>query len=378
MKIARRALLAAVILGLSLTATGKNDQLQKYTHPTSYNVEKIKAPKGKKVKNVVVMIGDGMSLVHVQSAWTCNRGKLWLENAQYTGFSKTPIANQLIAESGSGGTAIGIGHKTVYHAAGVDAEGNAQPSLVELAAKKGLSTGVAVTCRLWDATPCDFLCHYIDRDQSELLIGQYPDSPVNYVFGGGRKYFKPENRPDGRDIFQELRNKGYKVLFTFDDFKKSEDEKVYCVVSDGDTPVPQERGDLLAQASLKELSLLDKNKKGFFMMIEGSQLDDYGHFNQIGMLMEETLDFDQTVGEVFKWAAKDGETLVVVTADHETGGLSLVGGDLETGTVEVRFATDDHSGTIVPVYAFGPGSENFTGFMNNTDIFWKIKKLLKL
>ena len=138
-----------------------------------------------------------------------------------------------------------------------------------------------------------------------------------------------------------------------------------------DTPLPDERGDLLARASLKGIELLNQNKKGFFMMIEGSQLDDYGHFNQLDMLMKETHDFDRTIGAVMKWAAKDGETLVVVTADHETGGLTLLGGDLEKGT-------GDHSGTMVPVYAFGPGSEQFTGFMDNTDIFKKIKKLLNL
>jgi alkaline phosphatase len=145
-----------------------------------------------------------------------------------------------------------------------------------------------------------------------------------------------------------------------------------------DTPLPDERGDLLARASLKGIELLNQNKKGFFMMIEGSQLDDYGHFNQLDMLMKETHDFDRTIGAVMKWAAKDGETLVVVTADHETGGLTLLGGDLEKGTVTCHFSTRDHSGTMVPVYAFGPGSEQFTGFMDNTDIFKKIKKLLNL
>ena len=115
---------------------------------------------------------------------------------------------------------------------------------------------------------------------------------------------------------------------------------------------------------------------GFFMMIEGSQLDDYGHFNQLDLLMKETLDFDQTVGKVMKWAAQDGETLVVITADHETGGLTLVNGDKQEGRVECCFSTKDHSGVMVPVYAFGPGSENFTGIMENTDIFWKIKQLM--
>ncbi len=357
---------------------GKNFDLQKYTHPAPYSVEKIQTPKGKKVKNVILMIGDGMSLAHVQCAWTCNRGHLWLENAQYTGLSQTPIANQLIAESGSGGTALAIGHQTVYHAAGVDAKGNPQPSLIELAHAKGLSTGVAVTCRLWDATPCDFLAHYIDRDESELLIGQFPDSPVDYVFGGGQRYFKPENRPDKRDVFAELEGKGYKVMKNYEEFLGYEGGKAYCVPFEGDTPVPAERGDMLAKASLKELSLLSRDKDGFFMMIEGSQLDDYGHFNNIQMLMEETLDFDRTVGEVFKWAAQDGETLVVVTADHETGGLTLLDGDLASGTVEVKFTTDDHSGVIVPIYAFGPQAQNFTGFMTNTELCHKIQSLLKL
>ena len=145
-----------------------------------------------------------------------------------------------------------------------------------------------------------------------------------------------------------------------------------------DTPLPDERGDLLARATMKGISLMNQNKNGFFMMVEGSQLDDYGHFNQLDMLMKELHDFDRTIGEVMKWAAKDGETLVVVTADHETGGLTLHGGDLATGRIEAKFASTDHTGVMVPVYAFGPGAEEFTGFMDNTEIFWKIKKLMRL
>ena len=145
-----------------------------------------------------------------------------------------------------------------------------------------------------------------------------------------------------------------------------------------DTPLPDERGDLLARASIAGMNLLNQNKNGFFMMIEGSQLDDYGHFNQLDMLMKETLDFDQTFGRVIKWAAQDGETLVVVTADHETGGMTVLDGDYKEGRVEVNFSTKNHSGTMVPVYAFGPGSENFSGFMDNTDICWKIKALMNM
>ncbi len=108
------------------------------------------------------------------------------------------------------------------------------------------------------------------------------------------------------------------------------------------------------------------------MMIEGSQLDDYGHFNDIDLLMQETHDFDRTIGAIYEWAAKDGETLVVVTADHETGGLTLVDGDLAEGRIVCKFSTGGHSGVMVPVYAFGPCRGVYRDF-ENTAIFDKIK-----
>ncbi|WP_407822474.1 alkaline phosphatase [Sodaliphilus pleomorphus] len=362
---------------MSMTAMAEPANVQTYTFPTPYQVEKIAPPKGGgKVKNVILMIGDGMSLMHIEAAWTCNRGHLWLENAQYTGISKTPASNRLITDSGSGGTSLATGYKTRYHAVGVDSTGRPLESLNVLAHKAGKANGIAVTCRLWDATPCDFVAHNLDRNKEQDLILDYLNAPLDYVFGGGAKYF--EHRDDGRNIFSELEKKGYRVARTLDELWRCKSGKIYAVPYPVDTPVPAERGDLLAKASLKGIDLLNHNKNGFFMMIEGSQLDDYGHFNQLDMLMQETLDFDQTIGAVMKWAAADGQTLVVVTADHQTGGPTVLGGDYHTGTVQVNFSTRDHSGTMVPVYAFGPGSENFTGFMDNTEIFWKIKRLLGL
>ncbi len=374
----RNFLLALAAVLATGNALAYNYELQSYTFKNPYPVEKIESPKGKKIKNVILMIGDGMSLAHIQCAWTCNRGQLWLDNSPVIGLSITPTANRLVADSGSGGTAMAIGHTTVYHAVGVDKDGIPHPSLIDLAHDKGLSTGIAVTCRLWDATPCDFMAHNIDRDEEQLLVGQFPDSPVDYVFGGGAQMFKPSGRDDNRDIFNELKSKGYNVINSYEEFLNYDGGKAWCVPFEVDTPLPDERKDMLAQASLKELSMLSKNENGFFLMVEGSQLDDYGHFNDISLLMEETLDFDRTVGEIFKWAVQDGETLVVVTADHETGGLALLGGELATGTVEVKFTTDDHSGVMVPVYAFGPLAEEFGGFMIQTEIFSKIKSLLGL
>ena len=370
--------LSLVLATSSVSAQSVNQQ--SYTFDKPYKVEKVNAPRDKKVKNVILMIGDGMSLMHIQAAWTCNRGHLWLENAQFTGLSKTPATNRLITDSGSGGTSLATGYKTRYHAVGVDEDGNKLKSLVDYAKEAGKSAGVAVTCRLWDATPCDFLSHNIDRDNEQELIAEMANSPVDYVFGGGAKFFT--NRKDGRNIFKELEKKGYKVFTSRTDLETISKEKgnlkVYCVPFEVDTPLPDERGDLLARASIAGMNLLNQNKNGFFMMVEGSQLDDYGHFNQLDMLMKETLDFDQTFGSIIKWAAEDGETLVVVTADHETGGMTVLGGDYKEGRVEVNFSTKNHSGTMVPVYAFGPGSENFRGFMDNTDICWKIKALMNM
>lgn len=372
-----RKIFAAAALALCVHSANAqyNMPTQTFTYEHPYAVEKLQAPKGKKVKNVILMIGDGMSLMHVYTAWAANRGKLWLENAQATGLSKTWAVKKLVTDSGSGGTSLATGVKTVYHAVGVDPEGKPLTSLVDVAKELGKDAGMAVTCRLWDATPCDFCCHNIDRDKEEELVGDYPTSGVDFVFGGGAQKFT--NRKDGRDIFKELQKKGYHVSRTLDDFfAYDKNSRIFAVPYDKDTPLPNERGDLLARASMKGISLMNQNKNGFFMMIEGSQLDDYGHFNQLDLLMKETLDFDQTVGEVMKWAAKDGETLVVVTADHETGGLTLVNGNKDEGRVECCFSTKDHSGAMVPVYAFGPGAENFTGIFENTDVFKKIKKLM--
>lgn len=354
----------------------RRDKEQTYVMPAPYDVPAIAAPQGKKVKNVILMIGDGMSLMHVYSAWTANRGKLFLDHAQAVGLSKTYCHDRLITDSGAGGTALATGQKTKYHYVGVDTLGQSLPTILDLAKAQGKSTGVAVTCRLWDATPADFCCHNTDRDDEEAIVADYVNCDVDYIFGGGAKRF--ENRTDGRNLFAELRAKGYQTPRSWNEVATIAEGRVLAAVDSVDTPLPAVRGDLLARASLKGIELLNRNPQGFVMMIEGSQLDDYGHFNDLPLLMEETHDFDRTVGAVFRWAAEQGETLVVVTADHETGGLTLVDGDLQAGKIVCKFSTGGHSGVMVPVYAFGPGADLFTGIYENTEIFHKIKQLLNL
>ena len=165
------AILLSGMIVPEAAAQSRRDKEQTYVLEKPYEVKKLVPPTGKKIKNVILMIGDGMSLMHMYSAWTANRGKLWLDNSQYTGLSKTYCANRLITDSGAGGTALATGHKTNYHMVGVDPEGKPLESLATLANKKGLSSGIAVTCRLWDATPADFCCHNTDRDaEAEIVV----------------------------------------------------------------------------------------------------------------------------------------------------------------------------------------------------------------
>ncbi len=350
--------------------------IQTYENPQPYEVTKIKSPGDGPVKNVIFMIGDGMSLMHAYTAWTANRGHLFLESADYIGLSKTYCADNLITDSAASGTAMATGHKTNKGYVGVGPNGESLKTICEYASDKGLSTGVISTCRLVDATPATFSVENIDRDKEEEIAASFVNSGVDFILGGGRKYFN--KRKDGKDLLPEFEKNGYQVVTSMEDLKNVTEGKVFAPVEEGDMAKPLERGDELWQGTKKALEVLSKDKDGFFLMVEGSMIDDYGHFNDLPHLMEEIADFDQTVGKVFEWATTHPGTLVVVTADHETGGLTLLGGDLAEGKVEGNFSTKHHSGVMVPVYSFGPGAKEFTGIYENTDLCKKMKTALNL
>lgn len=371
-----RVFFSSLILLILCSTSSAQDKKQKDSLPAVYEKVHVKPIGGNKVKNVILMIGDGMSLSHVANLWTANKGAVNLENAQAIGLSKTYTADRLITDSAASGTAMATGQKTNYHYLGVDPLGNPLPTIVDYAHQKGLSSGVVVTCRLNDATPSAFLAHNIDRDAAYDVVADYPTSHCDVIIGGGGKVF--EHRPDGRNIYNEMKGKGYMIAKSMDEVKSVGSGRLLAVLAPNDMPEPLERGNYLTDASLEAIRLLSQNKEGFFLMIEGSQLDDYGHSNDLDLLMQETADFDRTVGAVMKWAEQDGETLVIVTADHETGGLTLVGGDFRQGETIGSFSTDGHSGVMVPVYTYGPGSLLFTGIYENTDIFARMMQVLGL
>lgn len=346
-------------------------KIQTFQMPRPYAVEKIAGQvKQDKPKNIILMVGDGLSLATMYTAWTANRGHLNIENCQYVGLAKTYSANQLITNSAAAGTALATGRKTNNGSVGVDAGGKPQASILEIARQHGLSTGLIATCNILDATPAAFVAKTSDRHQWDEIALQYVANEVDFVCGGGWKYFKKGK--DGRDLTKELAGKGYQLPRTVEELEKISKGKVFALVADNNLPEPKKRGDALSRAAMKAIELLSQDEQGFFLMIEGSMIDDGGHYNKLDMLMDEVHDFDRTVGKVLNWAAKDGETMVVITADHETGGWTLLGGDIATGRVNGKFSTSDHSGVMVPVYSFGPKAETFTGIFENTDLFYKM------
>lgn len=330
--------------------------------------------KGKKPKNIVLLIGDGMGVSHVFSGITANGGKLFLDNFKHVGFSKTSSSSHYITDSAAGGTALSTGVKTYNGAIGVGPDKQPLKTILEEAIAKGLAGGLVSTSAITHATPASFIAHQAARSSYEAIAADFLLTDIDVFIGGGYKHFT--DRQDGRNLAKELQDKGYQVLQNINDIAQVKSGKLAGLTALEHNGRIEERGKMLPLATKTALNILSQNKKGFFMMIEGSQIDWAGHANNTTYTVEDMLDFDKTIGEVLEFAAKDGQTLVIVTADHETGGIAITGGDFKTGMVKGTFTSKDHTAVMVPVFAWGPGAEHFMGIMENTDVHRKMKQLL--
>lgn len=346
----------------------------KYTMLNPYETVSVQEPKGKKVKNIIFMIGDGMGLEQISAAWVCNGGKLNLDNFTNVGIQRTYSANKLVTDSAAAGTALATGHKTDNGMISMTPDTVAVKSLAEEAMEKGKRAGAAVTCRVNDATPAVFFSHTATRKNQEDIVEQMANSGVYFLSGGGTKFWR--DREDGKDITEVVKAKGYSYVETKEDLMAVESGPVVALMDSYELKPSLDRGDILPASVAKALELLD-NKKGFFLMVEGSMIDDGGHDNKAGHTMEEIFDFDKTIGLVLEWAAKDGETLVIVTGDHATGGMTLLSGDIDDKRIRVNFSTTGHNGIALPVFAWGPHSEDFVGIYENTELSDRIRALIR-
>lgn len=320
------------------------------------------------------MIGDGMGTAQVYAGYTAKKGIMNITGMPVSGFSVTFSANDYITDSGAGGTALSSGIKTNNGSIGVDTKGQPVETILEMAEKRGLSTGLVSTSAITHATPASFIAHTSNRSKYADIALDFLRTDIDVFIGGGYNNFA--RRADSLNLIDSLKARGYFIARDLKDVNVPSTKRLAALLADEHMPsMSKGRGNMLPDATAMALEILKRNSKGFFIMIEGSQIDWGGHDNDVSYIVDETVDFDNAVGKALQFAEKNGETLVIVTADHETGGFGIIGGSITTGEVQGAFLRKDHTATMVPVFAYGPGSEMFTGVQDNTDIFKKCVKL---
>lgn len=331
--------------------------------------------------NIILLIGDGMGLPQITAGMYMNGNRTALEECTVTGIHKAHSADNLITDSAAGATAFACGFKTLNGAVAVDHEGQPYQTIVEEAEEKGMATGLIVTSTIVHATPASFAAHNMFRWNYEEIAADMADAGVELLIGGGFKFFA--RRTDERNLLETMKGDGY-TIGTYidqgiDDINFPSRGKFFLITAD-DQPLPVSAGrDYFLPATEKGLAFLSRvgKKEGFFLMIESSQIDWGGHANDEEFVIQEFLEFDKVIQTCIDFAKKDGNTLVIVTADHETGGLTLnPEDDKNYNKIEFEFSTGGHTAAMIPVFAFGPGAELFTGLYDNTDIYYKMRRAL--
>jgi alkaline phosphatase len=319
--------------------------------------------------NIILMIGDGMGLTQISSGMYANGNQTALEECSYIGLSKTAAANKLVTDSAASGTAMACGIKTYNGVLGIDIKNKRHQSILEICKEKGYTTALLATSSIVHATPASFYAKVPSRREYETIALQLSQHQVDYFIGGGKKFFN--NRKDNRNLINEMKN--YTFVKTLREFEASNAQKIGFLTYDEEPPsLIEGRVPSLNELTALTLQKLNATDQPFFMMIEGSQIDWGGHANNLDYVVSEFKEFDTAIRTVLEFAKEDGNTLVIITADHETGGLALMDGNLEKGKVKGSFNTVGHSATMVPVFSFGIQSELFTGIYENTEIFQKM------
>lgn len=335
----------------------------------------------KPIKNVIFLIGDGTGLAQLQAGATVNNANytkgngLSIFNMKYIGFQNTSAKDAYTTDSAAGGSALATGELHNNRHISMSEDGVPYPSLTDVMHDAGYACGVITLGNVADATPGAFYGHSVERDNSDEITSYLLDGKLTVLNGAGMSVFTKRN--DNKDLLGQLKSQ-YRISTSIEDID-DDNQKVICIDERMDLAASESTLPMLADATKKTINKLKAaSDKGFFLMVEGAKIDYAGHANSLPGSVMETLSFDLTVAEALKFADSNGETLVIVTGDHETGGLTLVDGKVETGHLTARYMTDDHTPLMLPVFAYGPGASEFIGVYKNTQIFHKIKALIGL
>ncbi len=338
-------------------------------------------------KNIILLIADGTGIAQISTSFYYGEKEPNYARFKQIGLIKTSSSSHLITDSAAGATAFSTGKKSYNGAIGVDADAVSFPSIVEILSERNYATGVIATSTITHATPASFFAHVKSRHMHEAIANDLVNSPIDFFAGGGLTYFI--DREDGQNLLEKLANKDFVVDTSNRSMQQvatGKEKYAFLLAEDALPKMSDGRGDFLPNATETAIKYLDNvGEDGFFLMAEGSQIDWGGHENDGQYIIDEVLDFDKVLGVALDFAEKDGETLVIVTADHETGGFALSAHMIEKEDGEVSsdynqlaptFSTGGHTASLIPVFAYGPGASDFIGIYENTEIFHKIMKLL--
>jgi len=322
-------------------------------------------------KNIILFIGDGMGPNHVSLARLSIGGpnhRLSFENFPITGIVYNHSSDSLYTDSAASATSLATGVRTINGFVSLDSETIFLPTILELLSTKGYVSGLVSTSSITHATPASFYAHVDSRNKEVEIADMLVKSDVMIALGGGTEYFDLTSlsselhlvrAEDGLNLEELSSKKRVLGLFAEDGLDRRE------------SPPTQETMTSTAIEFLEQKSL---NCPGFFLMSEGSQIDWGGHANNVEYMLSESLDFDASVQAAIEFAKQDANTLVLVTADHATGGLVL---QKPSGSnVVAQWTTTNHDLSPINIYAYGPGSELFSGVMDNTEIFDRMLQAL--
>jgi alkaline phosphatase len=339
----------------------------------------VAAPLAERPKNVILLIGDGMALSQVSAGiyWKGVGKSVW-ERFPVVGFHASHSADELVTDSAAGATAFACGEKTNNNwVAMLPPDNRPCRTILEELDGRGWATGMVVTCSATHATPAAFVAHQDLRAYTDEIAMDYLKTPIDCFIGGGEGFFN--QRADRRNLVDSLKRRGYVVqsgtslrrlpLHGSAPFMLFTAEREPPTASAGRSYLPK-------AAAAACLFLQKRSPKGFFLMVEGSQIDWALHANDRNWLKAEMLDFDAAVGEALNFAQTNGETLVIVTGDHECGGLSLASAK-SPRQFQPLFSDRLHTAALVPVFAYGPQAERFSGLYDNTAIHAKMWEALK-
>ena len=332
------------------------------------------------IKNIIFLIGDGMGLSSVSMMQLENNYEPTIfDRAENIALQKTYSLDNRVTDSAASGTALATGTKTNNTMLGETPDGKDLVSLMDIAHQRGMQTGLIATTYLQHATPGAFYACTESRHNYLTITEQLVASTIDVAIGGGMAFFE-EQYGSKEAAKAKLNEAGYALIEDMEALKAANGDKRIMALL-GAKEVGENSGSYLAEATAEAIRLFEeRGDKGFALMVEGSLIDGMGHGNDAKAMQLEMDSFMQAVEVAVEYAEKSGNTLVVVTADHETGGLSIVSGNadfnLSEQGIEYRWTTDGHSGQMVPIYLYGAGAEQINGIMENAELGAKLKALI--